>query len=194
MQPLFVKNLRGLMRKLRWRRLAAVTSHLVTQLWLCQSSWKTPTTKRTLAKRMLLTLERTSPPLQNIITHMTQGHIYDVSPPQHANNQYDLVQNMINRELPLKSTNEQAQEAPIAYNKHNRRGCTGVKRQIRNFFQRFCCCLFMPKAKDTTFRYRITRNGKWKMVRSENTHMYLICLFQKSFATDRWQPFIGHKS
>ncbi|XP_057611957.1 uncharacterized protein LOC130865096 isoform X2 [Chionomys nivalis] len=78
------------------------------------------------------------------INHLnTRDILYAVSPPspsQHEND-YEIVEDVMRRVLPSKSPDEQLQKAPIAANKHTRRGCKCVKGKIKNLFVRLSCCL-----------------------------------------------------
>ena len=80
--------------------------------------------------------------------------LYAVAPPspsQHEND-YEIVEDIMRRALPPKSPEEQLQKAPIAANKHARRGCKGVRGKIKKLFERISCCLPTQSKEYTTSR------------------------------------------
>lgn len=75
-----------------------------------------------------------------------------VGPPQHENNQYEIVKDLLDTELPSTSTDEGAHEEPRAASKHSRRCLKGVRKHIRNMFQTLCSCFPMTYRERTPSR------------------------------------------
>lgn len=73
------------------------------------------------------------------------------SPSQHEN-EYERVDDIMTKEVPSESPDEQLQKAPIAANKHTRRGSKGVRGKIKKLFGRLSCCLPTRSREYTTSR------------------------------------------
>ena len=77
----------------------------------------------------------------DITSLKTQDILYAVSPPspsQHEND-YELVEDIMREEVPSESPDEQLQKAPIAANKHTRRGSKCVRGKIKKQLERLSC-------------------------------------------------------
>ncbi|XP_076404631.1 uncharacterized protein LOC102928988 isoform X1 [Peromyscus maniculatus bairdii] len=96
--------------------------------------------------------ETTNMDLNDSISQTTSDLMFTVSPPQHGSSQYETVKDLISRESPSTSANEQPQEVPIASNRHRRRGWKGLRRQAQNLFRRLCFCLPTPRRGGTASR------------------------------------------
>lgn len=90
----------------------------------------------------------------DITSLKTQDILYAASPPspsQHEN-EYERVEGIMTKEVPSECPDEQLQKAPIAANKHTRRGSKGVRGKIKKLFERLSCCLPTRSREYTTSR------------------------------------------